>query len=1077
MQSNKGATQPTISAFFSQASTPRKSGLQRKRADSPIDLTVDSEDAESPIKRPRLASHQPSSSTQSKATTSVADDWRFSPEKPKQATTSKLKTALEKERHEAFKKKLLQDNSRFLKKEPDILEHQDDVEDGDFATHGDTSGDESDDRFNQLRGMFSNKSKGKSKANITVPVKRSKKPVELGPSGQSYTPLERQILQLKKDNVGTVLMVEVGYKYRVFGDDAKIAAKELGMVAFNDRNFMVASIPTHRRDVHLKKLLAQGYRVGIVNQVETAALKKIGDNRNAPFERKLTHQYTSATYVDDLDSVDDLERYSPPPFMCLIEENKGSNAVDVSIGMITICPSTGDVVWDDFEDSAMRIELETRLVHTRPTELLVPESGLTQSTEKMLSHFTGISTSGHRTRTEKIRAVMSYTDAFAKVSEFYTDKRKHGAASESKLMASVTDFPKRVVIALAHAIKYLSAFGIADAFLETNFFTKFATRAHMLLAANTLTNLEIYRNGDDNSAKGSLMWILDQTKTKFGARLLRHWVGRPLVDKRVLEDRVDAVEEILTSTSEVLLTLRTILKGLPDLSRGLCRIQYGQCTPQEISVLLPAFNKVATAFEGVNTPASVGLKSSVLNDIISSFPTLKEPVAELLGMINLRKASEGKKDSMWTDLEKYPEIIDADMALQVIEVELLDELKAVRKLLKMPSLQWVSVLNDECIVEVKRSENRPIPDTWTLHSKQFVLVLFIDISSRTKNFARYQPPSVRAKLEERAQHRETMEAESTKAFKSFLADISQNYYAVLRNAVQKLAAADCLLSFAQVALQENYVRPEFTDDDALEIVNGRHPMIEALRSDPYVPNSIQLGNGAARSKVITGPNMGGKSSCVRMIALIALMAQIGSYVPADSLKMGLLDSILTRMGASDDLARGRSTFMVEMSETSEILHTATKKSLVILDELGRGTSTFDGMAIADATLQYLVQTTQCKTLFITHYPLVASKLQKRFPDDVQNLHMGYDADFRIDGSRSITFLYQLTTGMASESFGIECGRLAKIPETILLLASERSAQMQEEVQERVRKNKYATSFTNLTFMLITPQATESCSFA
>jgi len=262
-----------------------------------------------------------------------------------------------------------------------------------------------------------------------------------------------------------------------------------------------------------------------------------------------------------------------------------------------------------------------------------------------------------------------------------------------------------------------------------------------------------------------------------------------------------------------------------------------------------------------------------------------------------------------------------------------------------------------------------------------------------------------------------------------------------------------LLSLAQVALQANYVRPEFTDDNMIEIIDGRHPMVEVLSSDPYVPNSITMGDGEARSKIITWPNMGGKSCCVRMIALIALMAQIGSYVPATSVKMGLLDSILTRMGASDDLARGRSTFMVEMSETSEILHTATKNSLVILDELGRGTSTFDGMAIADATMQYLVETIQCQTLFITHYPLVASKLQTRFPDDVENLHMGYYADSQIDSTRSIAFLYRLTDGMATESFGIECGRLAKIPESILNVASERSSRLQEEVQERVRRNK------------------------
>jgi len=298
-----------------------------------------------------------------------------------------------------------------------------------------------------------------------------------------------------------------------------------------------------------------------------------------------------------------------------------------------------------------------------------------------------------------------------------------------------------------------------------------------------------------------------------------------------------------------------------------------------------------------------------------------------------------------------------------------------------------------------------------------------------------------------------VQAESNKAFASFLEEIARKYYSVLRDTVNKLATADCLLSLALVALQDNYVRPSFTNDDTLDIVDGRHPMAEVLRSDPFVPNSIQMGGGQPRSKIITGPNMGGKSCCVRMVALIAIMAQIGSYVPASSVKLGLLDSIQTRMGASDDLARGRSTFMVEMSETSEILHSATPNSLVILDELGRGTATFDGMAIADAVLHQLVQTTKCKTLFITHYPLVASGLESRFPLDVQNLHMSYEEESRIDGTREIVFLYRLTSGIAPESFGIECGRLAGLPESILAVASKRSSKLQREVEERTRQNK------------------------
>ncbi|KAG6831187.1 hypothetical protein H0H92_012327 [Tricholoma furcatifolium] len=1033
--------QPTISSYF-QSSPQRPS--QRKRTGSPIqvDLTEDGSDEERPAKRLKPDnSRKPV--TPSKG---VASQWCFvpaSPDKPETNIASAQRTEAEvaasKKRHEAFKKKLLLENNRLLKRP--ALPASDAVP-AHIEDSGSSSADESDQAFEELTSLFSNKSKAKGKAKATnTASQKSKKSVAIGPGGEAYSPLEQQVLQLKAENPGTLLLFEVGYKYRFFGDDAKAAAKELGMVAFQHRNFLVASIPTHRLNVHVKNLLSKGYRVGIVGQTETAALKKVGNNRNAPFERKLLH-----LYVDDINSVDDMERHNPPPFMCIVEQAKKGSSGDVSIAMVTICPSTGDVVWDDFEDTLMRIELETRLVHTRPAELLLPEKMLSDTTTKMLQHFTGNSI-GNRTRVEHFSETMSYSDAFDFVSRqalFFLSFTLRLISSQGRLMAEAANFPKRVVVALAHAIKHLSAFSIADAFLETKFFTKFTTKTHMLLAGNTLTNLEIYRNETDGSTAGSLLWLLDKTKTKFGARMLRSWIGRPLVDKRVLQERVDAVEEILESSSGKLATLRELLRKLPDLAKGLCRIQYGQCTPQELAVLLPAFNKIAIAFEGFATPSEVGFKSDLLNEIIYSIPRLRQPLKELLGAVHLNKAAEGRKDTMWTDPDRFPEISDAEASIMFVDVELEDQLKAIRKLLKMPSLKWATWGNDEYLVEHKNSEKRPIPDNWTLHSK-------------TKVFSRHQPPIVREKVQERSQYQETLQAAANKAFSSFLQEIALNHYSILRDAVNKLASVDCLFSLAQVALQENYVRPTFTDDDTLEIVDGRHPMVEALRPDPFVPNTIVMGGKKPRSKVITGPNMGGKSSCVRMVALIAIMAQIGSYVPAASVKLGLLDSVLTRMGASDDLARGRSTFMVEMSETSEILHSATRNSLVILDELGRGTSTFDGMAIADAVMQNLVELTKSKTLFITHYPLVATTLESRFPLDIENLHMGFEEEKRLNGIREITFLYRLTPGMASGSFGIECGRLAGLPESVLTSATESSKQLQVQITERTRRNRIMKS--------------------
>ncbi|KAH7922832.1 hypothetical protein BV22DRAFT_1113691 [Leucogyrophana mollusca] len=1031
------ASQPRISVFFASPSKKRAA----PSTESHIDLTLS--DEEPPAKKPKTVAAP------------GADQWRFtsSQSAPSESRNSR-EEASRNRRREEFKRVLLGDNNIFLRT-PDEEARSEEVEEDvhQEAQEDDEDSADSDQAFKQLTDLFSHKSskgKGKSKAASssklkTTHVSKAKNKVEdIGPSGQPYTPSEKQILQLIKENPGTVLMVEVGYKFYFHEDSAKIASKELGIIAYPRRNLLTASIPVHRRDVHLKKLLSQGHKVGVVEQTETAALKKVSDTRNTLFERKLAHLYTATTYVDELDSVDDLDKHAAPPLVCLTETSRHANDVGdrVSVGMISISPNTGDVVWDEFDDSLMRTELETRLVHTRPAELLLPDKGLSKTTEKVLKHFTEAALGERKIRTERFGGIMSYTDAFQFVSDFYADKTKLEGTdvNPTKLLAVVTDFPQQVVIVLAHAIKYLSAFRIADAFLGARFFTKFTNKSHMLLNGNTLTNLEIFRNETDYGSKGSLMWILDRTATKFGARLLKSWIARPLTNRRILQDRVDAVEEIISSSSKELVALRQVMKKLPDLAKGLCRIQYGKCTPQELAVILPAFDRIACVFDDYEGDADNAFKSKLLNEILQALPKLKAPVRELLNTISLKNAAQGKKELLWTNTAQHPALEELHLFIRTVEVELEEELKSIRKILKKPSLQWTSVPGSEYLVEVKKSENRTVPDDW-------------EIASRTKYLTRYLTPRVRKKVEERARYKEALTAEANNAFASFLDQVAQNHYSMMRDAVNKLAAADCLLSFAHVALQEGYVRPEFTEEDTLEIVQGRHPMVEALRSDPFVPNSVEIGGNAPRSTIITGPNMGGKSSAVRMIALIAIMAQVGSYVPAESVKLGILDSILTRMGASDELARGRSTFMVEMSETSDILQTATKRSLVILDELGRGTSTADGMSIADAVLQHLVQDVQCKTLFITHYPLVAVDLEKRFPEDVRNLHMGYTTETRVNGTRDVTFLYRLMPGIAVESFGVECARLAGIPEEILQNASRRSESCQTVFENRSKRNK------------------------
>jgi DNA mismatch repair protein MSH3 len=328
---------------------------------------------------------------------------------------------------------------------------------------------------------------------------------------------------------------------------------------------------------------------------------------------------------------------------------------------------------------------------------------------------------------------------------------------------------------------------------------------------------------------------------------------------------------------------------------------------------------------------------------------------------------------------------------------------------------------------------------------------------RTKKFARFHTPEVIAMLRERDQHKESLAAECDKAYKLLLSKISAHYQQ-FRDCVHSLATLDCILSLATVANQPNYVKPTFTSSTTIDVQEGRHPMVEQLLLDAYVPNDIHLSHDRTRAMLVTGPNMGGKSSYVRQIALISIMAQIGSYVPAKSAKLGLLDAVFTRMGAFDNMMTGESTFMVELSETSDILRQATPRSLVILDELGRGTSTHDGVAIAHAVLDYVVRDLKSLLLFVTHYPLLAS-FAANCPDHVTNTHMSFEEDSsgtEGEDANKVTFLYKVAEGVAHRSYGLNVARLAGLPASCLEIARVKSAQLESETNER-KTVRWATS--------------------
>ncbi|KAK0655704.1 DNA mismatch repair protein MSH3 [Cercophora newfieldiana] len=899
-----------------------------------------------------------------------------------------------------------------------------------------------------------------------VQAKTKKKGAKTG----KLTPMEIQFLDIKRKHMDTVLIVEVGYKFRFFGEDARIAAKELSIVCIPGKfrydehpseahldRFASASIPVHRLPVHAKRLVAAGHKVGVVRQIETAALKKAGDNRNAPFVRKLTNVYTKGTYIDENGELDQSGDNTGAPsggyLLCLTESPAKGSGTDekVDVGIIAVQPATGDIIYDNFEDGFMRREIETRLLHISPCEFLIVGE-LTKATDKLVQHLSGSSTNvfGDRTRVERVaKGKAMAAEAYSHVTKFYAGKLKDNDEHAATLLEKVLHLPEAVTICLSAMITHLTEYGLEHIFDLTKYFQSFSTRQHMLINGTTLESLEVYRNATDHTEKGSLLWALDKTRTRFGQRLLRKWIGRPLLDQQRLEERVSAVEELLSSQSSAKADkLAGMLKSIrADLERSLIRIFYGKCTRPELLSTLQTLQRIAMEFARVKTPADTGFKSPLISEAICSLSPVGEIVTSFLDKINPEAARKDDKYTFFRDEEENEEISSHKMGIAAVEQDLDAHRKeAAKKLSKKTPINYVTVSGIEYLIEVSNTDLKNVPASWAK-------------ISGTKKLSRFHTPEVLRLINERDQHKEALAAACDAAFTSLLQDIAAEYQP-LRDAVASLATLDCLLSLAQVASLPGYSKPTFlpiSTPPTIEITEGRHPIAEHTLPNGYIPFTTSLASPSPLAHLITGPNMGGKSSYVRAVALLVLLAQIGSFVPATSMRLTLTDAIYTRMGARDNLFAGESTFMVEVSETATILRSATPRSLIVLDELGRGTSTHDGAAIAHAVLEHVVRETRCLTLFITHYQNLARVAQGLGDNRVRCVHMRFRAerngkpvadDDEGDGDEEITFLYEVGDGVAHRSYGLNVARLARIPRKVLDVAALKSKEMEEDMKAR-----------------------------
>ncbi|KAL0738972.1 hypothetical protein Bca4012_015182 [Brassica carinata] len=873
------------------------------------------------------------------------------------------------------------------------------------------------------------------------------------PLTRKYTPLEQQVVELKGKHPDVILMVEVGYRYRFFGEDAEIAARVLGIYAHVDHSFMTASVPTFRLNVHVRRLVNAGYKVGVVKQTETAAIKSHGANRSGTFFRGLTALYTKAT----LEAAEDISGGGEEGFgggqsnflVCVVDESVDTESFDVRVGVVGVEISTGEVVHGEFNDNFMRSGLEAVVLSLSPAELLLGQS-LSQQTEKYgvdMHTYTDEGSIGnfvwqflltHAGPTSNVRVERASVDRFrngSAVDEIVSlyedltarnladDKENKVEVAEEKIsgltVRTIMNMPHLTVQALALTLRHLKQFGFERILFEGASFRSLSSTTEMTLSANTLQQLEVTHPLCDRNLISARLAAVSEIVACMGSSS-----SSQVSDD--LDEESSKRKMVQPEFYHVLSSVLTALSRSPDIQRGITRIFHRTAKATEFIAVVEAILLAGKQLQrlGINQDCetrslqSETVRSSLLRKLISvvSSPAVVDNAAKLLSALNKEGAARGDLlDILITSSNQFPELAEARQAVLAVREKLDSLIVSYRKKLSNRNLEFLEVSGITHLIEVP--VDAKVPMNW------------VKVNS-TKKTIRYHPPEILGGLDELALATEHLAIVNRASWDSFLKSFGR-YYTDFQAAVQALAALDCLHSLATLSRNKNYICPLFVDDcDPVEISiqSGRHPVLETILQDNFVPNDTSLHAEGEYCQIITGPNMGGKSCYIRQVALISIMAQVGSFVPASFAKLHVLDGVFTRMGATDSIQHGRSTFLEELSEASHIIRTCSSRSLVIIDELGRGTSTHDGVAIAYATLQHLLVEKRCLVLFVTHYPEIA-ELSNSYPVAAGTYHVSYLTSQQKDNGDSdhddVTYLYKLVRGLCSRSFGFKVAQLAQ----------------------------------------------------
>jgi DNA mismatch repair protein MutS len=827
----------------------------------------------------------------------------------------------------------------------------------------------------------------------------------------SATPMLRQYQEIKRQYPGTLLFFRLGDFYELFFDDAIIGAKELEITLtarHRERGAPVpmCGVPYHAASGYIAKLVRKGYRVAICDQVE--------DPKKAAklVRREVVRVITPGTAIDSqlLDVRDN-------NYLASVFGGGQGMAVaflDVSTGEFLVTEFTGESAWQ---------QVLEQLESFAPRELIYPKS-----LEPLFS--VGNPSKGS-VSDEPARHILGSQPALTPLDDwcFAFEPASHLLKSHLGVI-SLEGFGLEgrglAVSAAGAALQYARETQKAQAEHITSI-TYFEPSNYLILDSTTVRNLELIEALDGSRAR-TLLAVLDETMTGMGSRLLKQWLLRPSMKIAELNARLDAVSELKAATI-LRDRLRNEIKKVSDLERLMARISLSRATARDLVSLKNSADCIPAIKELLADATSSLLE--VLNENLDELADLRELIGRAIIDDPPATLSDGGyiRAGYSAELDELREIA-ASSKSRIASIESRERARTGIASLKV---KFNNVFG--YFIEVSKANVKNIP---SYYERRQTLV----------GAERYTTPE----LKEYESKVLGAEERISELEQQLFSEIRQRVAASIRRVratAYALSVLDVLLSLAEVAARRNYCRPQLTEGDEIYIKAGRHPVVEAS-GERFIPNDAYLNNSTDRLLVITGPNMGGKSVFLRQTALISIMAQIGSFVPAEEARIAVVDRIFTRVGASDSLARGRSTFMVEMTETANILNTATPRSLVILDEVGRGTSTFDGLSLAWAIAEYLHDNPQhaAKTLFATHYHEM-TELAKLLPG-VRNYQMAVK-----ESGGSIIFLRRAVEGSASKSYGIEVARLAGLPRSVIERAREILANLEANELDVTGRPKFA----------------------